>query len=880
MKRMMNQHAYFQNERFSALLEGDEQDVLRGCSISDIFESLSDTVRSDGKPMRDVEVVRFADKSITLKRLNETANLVARNLFIKLCKTGFNGHDNNHGEFLIGICIPPSIKRIVGLLAIMKLNAAYVPFETVLPGERVRYIVEETDLQCILTAETCTSFMRETNSNGDVMIFDYDDLLQEAKFAFLPSDNLTVEKFGEKHSDGLVCVLYTSGSTGSPKGVCLYSHNILNRLTWYWKDFPFTDNEMGVHKTSLLFVDSLSEILSCLLKGIPLLVLPKEVVVNPQTFLQVLDQHKVTRLVVVPSLLRAMLLYLSTQTQINLRRLKLVICSGEELPLDVIENFFNQFPRGPSLLNFYGSTETTGDVTYETYKSQSDISKNVVEGRASIGKPITNCNVYILDSNLKLLHENELGEIYISGLNVSGGYYKRGHMAGFQTNHLFDRPGHQFLYRTGDFARLVDGRIIYEGRQDMQVKIRGYRVNMVEIEKAIRQNSAVDKVVVITNTNQNMSELIAFCTPNGSAKLDANLVEEDCKRLLPAYMLPRVFKIDEIPLQQHTGKIDRQALREKFNDMFKRRERPNPPNSLSSERSAKDKVLDIICKELFIQPSQSIMGQNFFKIGGNSINAISTVVKLKKQGFNVAIDDFLRARDMEQILNLIDSSQNCGMNPSSRKKYPSKYKVEYLTMAPDREELIPLFTEAFVKKNPLDQLVGTTEREWRRLIASFWRELLADDLSLIVRDTETGRIVAGTIVLDIRTEIDPDFAMAAVGAINDDAEDPVKQRLLRSGGKYIDSVMNAVDVGIQDHESMQILHLMEESVIKVAKDRGYDGIITANSHPVTMNLDEHYFGYKIENSLHVKSYVYHGERPFYRAPEDYYIKVMVKYLHH
>lgn len=335
---------------------------------------------------------------------------------------------------------------------------------------------------------------------------------------------------------------------------------ILNRLQWQWNRFPYSTTEkVGIFKTALTFVDSVTEIWGPLLNGMAIVVVPKKVTNNPERLVELLEEYKIERLVLVPTLLRSLLLYLPLQNKQLLYNLRIWVCSGEPLQLSLAKEFFDYFEEGVhQLCNFYGSTEVMGDVTYFVCESKKQLSNFE---KVPIGYPLDNTVIYILNPELQPVKPGDIGELFVSGSNLAQGYVNGRDPHRFIDNPLAVDPIYSRLYRTGDFASATKGCVYYEGRTDSQIKIRGHRVDLSEVEKNLLSLPGVDKGIVLCyHAGEIDQALLGFITVEKDSTLQTGLqIEGALESKLPHYMIPQVIILDSIPLLVN-GKIDRQSL--------------------------------------------------------------------------------------------------------------------------------------------------------------------------------------------------------------------------------------------------------------------------------------------------------------------------------
>ena len=355
---------------------------------------------------------------------------------------------------LVAVCMQPSFELIITLCGIILQGIPYVPLEPALPLERIEYILKDSEAPLLIIdgtrsipAKTTKIMMyNEIRKNGDHV-----DRIRKRSIT----------------SEDSFCIMYTSGSTGYPKGVRLPHRALLNRLHWQWFYFPFNEMDVCCFKTSISFVDSIAEIFAPLLCTIPIVILPKSVLLNIDQLIDTLAEEKISRIILVPSLLALVLEHLK-RSQKCLNTLQMIVCSGENLPCRLIEFFFNLkkcFAVNCCLLNLYGSTEVMADVTYELFQLENYSREQfIMNDRTSIGKPIDNVQVRIMDPD-----EHGVGELLIIGHGVANGYHRNDTNNIVLANKFIQHSDGTFQFRTGDLGRIWNGRIFLYGRNDTQV---------------------------------------------------------------------------------------------------------------------------------------------------------------------------------------------------------------------------------------------------------------------------------------------------------------------------------------------------------------------------------------------------------------------------
>lgn len=437
----------------------------------------------------DAVAVTHRGSSLTYEALNRRANRLAHTLRAR----------GVGRETLVGVCVERSLDMVVALLAILKAGGAYLPLDPGYPKDRLAFMVSHARAPVLLAHG---HLLEALPLVPDVICIDADRSSADQ------SDN-PVSGVGPDH---LAYAMYTSGSTGRPKGVLGTHRAMLNRFHWMWQAYAFRAGEVCCQKTALSFVDSIWELFGPLLAGVPTHILDDAVARDPRLLIDALRAHKVSRIVLVPSLLRAML-----DTDVDLAAqlpdLRLWVASGEALPRELVERFHEHVPDRV-LLNLYGSSEVAADATW--HDSRSD----AADATVAIGRPLANVQAYVLDGRQQLVPVGVPGELYIGGAGLARGYLHRPDLTAerFVPNGFGNGRGAR-LYRTGDLARYrADGTLEFLGRVDHQIKVRGFRVELEEVEAALRQHAAVAQAVVAPRERESSdTQLVAYVVEDRDA---------------------------------------------------------------------------------------------------------------------------------------------------------------------------------------------------------------------------------------------------------------------------------------------------------------------------------------------------------------------------
>jgi amino acid adenylation domain-containing protein len=577
-------------ERHQLLVAGNDTlaDYPHDQCLHELFEAQTRRTPDD-------TALIFENQKMTYRELNARANQLAHHLR----KLGVGP------DVLVGICVERSLEMVVGLLGILKAGGAYVPLDPAYPEERLAFMLEDAQAPVLLTQQRLLEKLPIQNpkskiQNLPVMCLDTGWEVVAGESEENPVSGTTPEN--------LAYVMYTSGSTGIPKGVLGLHRGAINRFAWMWQTYPFERDEVCCQKTSLNFVDSVWELFGPLLQGIPTVIIPDESLKDTHRLIQTLATHRVSRLVLVPSLLRV-ILDGDGDLQRQLSALKMWVCSGETLPVELSQRFREKLPHSV-LLNLYGSSEVAADVTW----CNAGLMKEDM-GSVPIGRPIANTQIYLLDQNWQPVPVGVTGEVYVGGDNLARGYHRRADLTAekFIPNLFSERAGAR-LYKTGDLARYQpDGHIEFLGRRDYQVKIRGFRIELGEIEAVLSQHKGVRQTVVLAREDgESDKRLVAYLVADRQPAPPVSELRRFLQGKLPEYMVPSTFvMLDALPLLPN-GKVDRRALPAPDGD------RPELETALVVSRTDLEQFLVNMWRDILRMKKIGVY-DDFFELGGDSI---------------------------------------------------------------------------------------------------------------------------------------------------------------------------------------------------------------------------------------------------------------------
>lgn len=540
--------------------------------------------------------VDFDGKQLSYGELNDRANRLARHLR----KVG------TEPDTRVAVCMERSLDLVVALYGILKAGGAYVPIDPEYPQDRVAFMLQDSAASVLLTQTRLADSIRNRCATVICLDGDWDQIARE------DSGNPSVSM----SPDNLAYMIYTSGSTGKPKGALNTHRGICNRLLWMQDHFALTSKDQVLQKTPFSFDVSVWELFWPLLVGARMVVAAPGGHRDPAYLVNLIRERQITVAHFVPSMLR---IFLEEAGSGSCRSLRYVICSGEALPFDLQERFFELLPS--ELHNLYGPTEAAVDVTSWTCR------RNDQRRMVPIGKPIANTQVYILDRHRHPVPIGVPGELHIGGVQVGRGYHNRPDLTEerFIPDPYGGSPAAR-LYKTGDLCRwLEDGSIEYLGRMDFQVKIRGFRIELGEVESVLASHALVRRCLVTAREDEKGERhLVAYVVWLGANAPPISEVREYLMRKLPDYMVPSAFiSLPEIPMAPN-GKVDLRAL-------------PAADESQFSAESAKglqpidevERTIADIWREV-LAISSIDRESNFFDLGGDSIRLMRVRVRLQQ----------------------------------------------------------------------------------------------------------------------------------------------------------------------------------------------------------------------------------------------------------
>jgi amino acid adenylation domain-containing protein/non-ribosomal peptide synthase protein (TIGR01720 family) len=588
--------------------------------------------------------VRFEDKVLSYMELNCVANRLAAVLHHKY---------NIVLESKVVLLTERSIDLMATILAVWKAGGAYIPLDPAYPAAHYAKVLKICKPKLILSEQSSLEKIKRAAEEAGLR-----DTLIIQSFETFFHERYARELKTTYSSSNAAYVIFTSGSTGLPKGACVEQKGMVNHIHSKINLLKLTKHDVTAQLASQCFDISVWQFFAPLLTGGSVIILDAHYSLAPFELIDIVEKNRITVLEIVPSQMLAILDVIENVGVQKLATLRWLIATGEALPIDVAQKWRSLFPAIP-LLNAYGPTECSDDVTHYVFKGNGQARYN----RVPIGTAIENTRTYVLDENLTFVPVGVPGELYIGGIGVGRGYVDDPVKTAlnFLPDPFVSVPGSR-MYKTGDKVLVrEDGNLDFISRLDFQVKVRGFRIELGDVETAILKHPEVkEAAATVIKSRWGDANLIAHVT----TKIDFNRLNLSTwlRSILPEYMIPSLFiPLDRMPLTR-TGKLDRKALPlPKSEQVVKDRNYQEPKSDIEIHLAEKWKeILDL---------NQVSVDDNFFEVGGHSLHAVRILFWIK-QIFQVELSlvQFFEqpvlgmiAQKIEQLKNCVASSKDSAM---------------------------------------------------------------------------------------------------------------------------------------------------------------------------------------------------------------------------
>ncbi|WP_066825791.1 non-ribosomal peptide synthetase [Sphingomonas mali] len=628
------------------LLGADERQKLlvewNATEVAPSPELLPDTLRAQVAARPNAVAIRFGDQAVSYAALDARADAIASGLHAAGIKRGD----------LVGLCLDRSPDMVAALIAVHRIGAAYLPLDPDFPAARLDYIARDAGAAALLTEKKL----------GHV--------LPDCPLPRLLIDDMTATGTVSAVTvapDDLAYVLYTSGSTGNPKGVEIGHGALINLLESFRANPGFSAEDSLLAVTTLSFDIAGLELFLPLISGGELILAPKSVTADPRQLNDLFVSAQPSVMQATPATWRA-LIEAGWQGSPTLR----ILCGGEALPRDLAESLIE---RSGELWNVYGPTETT------IWSTIARVTPG--DGPVPIGRPIANTRIHILDKYHNTAPIGVVGELFIGGAGLAHGYRHRPDL----TAERFVTIRGERLYRTGDLARYrPDGTILCLGRVDNDEKIRGYRVAVEEIEGALAEHPDVVAAAVRSWPDASGERaLAAYIVTRGDALPSRAELREHLARTLPDYMIPSHFEhLPALPMTPN-AKVDRKALPQPGGAGAREIE---PPQGETEE-----KLAAIWCDLLRI--GQVSRDDSFFELGGHSLLVARLLVRIEQQwGRRIGMAEFFQAPTLEKLAERIEGNATADLG-------------EWVPLQPKGDELPLLWLDGGPTFMALAEAMGT-----------------------------------------------------------------------------------------------------------------------------------------------------------------------------
>lgn len=610
-----------------------EKDIYKNINFKtdyDLNKRYSEIFEQNVELYRNNVAVKDTCETLTYEILNEKANQLA-NYLLNLGVTN---------EDTIGVYLSRTSKMLIALIAINKIGASYLPMDPIYPKERLIYMLEDADVKTIISESNLYKSLKE--SADHFVLLDNDN----EKIAALPSQK-PILKYKTSRND-LAYLIYTSGSTGKPKGVQIEQHSLTNFLLSMKDSLKMNETDKLLAVTTLSFDIAGLEMYLPLICGASIVIATHEDVVDGESLIKLINKNDISVMQATPATYRLML-ESGFKGKSNLK----ILCGGEGFEKELADKLLTNCKN---FYNVYGPTETA------IWSTIDEVTKD--QKSLSIGKPIANTSVYVVDELNNRVPLGVPGELLIGGEGVSRGYNNLDKLTAerFIDNKFLNKDNNHFdskLYKTGDLVKLLsDGKLKYLNRLDNQVKIRGFRIELSEIEAQIDTHNEVNQSVVVDKeVKEGEKFLVAYIKLNSTITTEDEIrkqIREQLKNTLPSYMIPSYFVfMDEFPMTSNK-KVDKKALPMPI--LTKRTENQTDKSFVES-RKIKSMLINIWKEVLDLNEIDE--DANFFDLGGHSLLITKVKYEIKeKLHFDISITDLFKYSTINSLEKFISGGCN------------------------------------------------------------------------------------------------------------------------------------------------------------------------------------------------------------------------------
>ncbi len=640
IKRICNKYSLFLSEVLTdinrdlnsvSLLEEDEKADFKNINDTEIklpdVESVIDLIDSRIMSNPNNVAVEEDEKSITYKELESETNKLLKTLE----KKGIERGD------VVGLFLENSIETIVSIFAILKLGGTFLPIDTSIPKDRIKYLLEDSNTKLVIAKKDT---LKNLQSELPVLIVDSDEYINEKVDQ--------TERYLKISKSEAAYIIYTSGSTGQPKGVVVNHEALLNYIMWAFKTYVNSEITSFPLFSSISFDLTITSIFTPLVSGNKIVVYKQEASEN--LIEKIVKDNKVNIIKLTPSHLKLIQnSNVSKWIKENNNRIALqkLIVGGENLTAQLASSAYKIFSGKIDIYNEYGPTEATVGCIIKKYAKEIDNNFSF-----PIGKPIDNMQVYILDSNKEIVFPGKVGELYLAGKSLAKEYLNKQQL----TEESFVKIpeiSESRLYKTGDIGYWDEtGDIVFVGRKDNQVKLNGFRVELEEINNKLLRIEEIQEAVTIVENGEYGESLISYYVAEDDISREE--IVAGIKDSLPEYMIPNFFqRIESIPLTRN-GKLDVANL-------------PKPDIKLSAEYVApsnptEKKLVEIWADVLELEEDKISVKATFIELGGHSLKAVFLISRIEKElGVEFTLNQLFQyetIRRISQLISLLDKNAN------------------------------------------------------------------------------------------------------------------------------------------------------------------------------------------------------------------------------